>query len=237
MIPVDQCPPLPANPEAVEALFPDADVLQNRFTDHSALCSLGVWPLTVTGILRQLLAAHFCDAENIASPQVRDFLSREGVWRQDADGVSGGALYIESLALWDPQKIEQRPALIIKPHKWDWHKLGIGNRMDVDAITGAEAYTGLWQGAHTIFVICGDEGEAQLVASEIARVLLYFALKISHDYHLHDFDLLTFGESFEVEESDGNYAIPLTCAYSVPCNWVTHQDAPRLKRFATTLNE
>lgn len=233
---MDQCPPSPLNPADVEALYPNSDVLQDRVTGHSALCSLGVWPLTVTGFLRQALIGHFCDTENIASPEVRDFLTREGVWAPDPDGTSAGSLYIESLALWDPQKTEQRPALIIKAHKWDWHKLGIANMADADPQTGQISYTGLWQGAHTIFVVAGDEGEAQLLAGEIARILLYFGLQISHNYHLHDFDLLTFGESFEIEESDGNYAVPLTVAYWVPCNWMTHQDAPRLKRFQTTTN-
>jgi hypothetical protein len=215
----------------VEALFPDGSRPETRTFPISSLCSHGITPSIITGFIKQLLTQHFCDTQNILNAAVRaDMVDRGGY-----SASNPNSLLIEVLDRWlQGQSSESRPALLIKSHAWESVRVGLGNRSGSSDLTGEEFFYCQWKGSHTIFAFAGQPGEAQNLATEIAKVFMYYATVIEQELGLNRFVPVTIGEAASVKESKENYAVPVTVAYIVPDAWTLTPDAPRLKRIVFT---
>lgn len=185
----------------------------------------------MTGFLKQVLAQHFCDTDNILNAAIRaDMVARGGY-----SAANPNSLLIEALERWlQGQGSESRPALLIKSHQWDSVRVGIGNSSGGSTQTGAEHFYCQWNGSHTVFALAANGREAQDLATEIALVFLFYSKVIEHELGLHRFVPVSIGEIAAVKESKENYVVPVTVAYVVPQEWVLEPDAPRLKRIIFT---
>lgn len=222
------CNAPPPNSPSVEALFPTGSGPENRFATKSSLCSLAASPLTVTGGLRQFFCQLFADPNNIENLITREFLIREGPYRDD-DNPS--AFLIEDMARFRPEVMGQKPAILVRENDWEWQKIGIGNRAGGDVRTGQEFFEGLWVGSHTIFVISGNPSQARQVAMECTRALLHFAIQLLDVLQLAQLCVpLKLGAVSTVKELPGQYACVLDIAYRAGEKWVTEVEAPRLDR-------
>lgn len=217
----------------VDDLYPDGTAPEQRLDKLSALCSLGHSPRLMTGIIRQLLLQYFTDEENVRNAHLRQFLRDNGTW---SAGVDSG-LYIESLLRWRPELTESRPALVIKEGDWDWTRVGIGDAAGEDWRTGKESFYGLWKGSHTVFAIGNEGAETQILAAEVADLLLFYAPVIAEQMNLQRFVPLQMGAPAALQESTENYVIPVSVAYIVERQWYTLPDAPRLKRIVFDVEE
>lgn len=231
-IPQD-CPQGPLNSPDIEDLYPDGSVPETRLNTLSALCSYGVTPLVMTGAIRQLLIQRFSDARNILNATLRERIQREGVWSEDA---STGIL-IESLHRWRPELTESRPGLVIKEGGWNWQRMGIGDIDGEDFRSGRKYFGGYWYGSHTIFALADEGAEAQILASEAMKCMLWFEEEICKQFELQRFVPVSHGEVSALKESRENYVVPLVVAYVVPEFWYIQPDAPRLKRIVWRASE
>lgn len=222
----EACPRGPDNPPEIEDLYPPGTTPERRFVTLSGLCSYGVTPLVMQGALRNVLIQHFGDVRNILNATLRDRMVRDGPWRETSDTP----LVIESLHRWRPELAEKRPALVLKEGAWQWQQQGIGNQAGEDYRSGRQFFGGLWAGSHTIFAIAQNGAEAQILATEALKCLLWFATEIAGQLELQRFVPVSIGEVAALKESAEHYVVPVVVAYLVPEGWWIQPDAPRTKR-------
>ena len=217
--------PTAANPTSVMALFPDGSSPEERMQKLSALCSFGHTQLVMTGAIRQILMQHFVDPQNVLSASLRAYLEREGAWTADTDT----GLMIESIDKWRPELTEARPAVVIKEGDWDWMRMGIGDYTGVDPRDGTQFFAGYWKGTHTIFALGNKGAETRILASEIAKLLLWFQRVILDQLGLHRFIVVKIGALHALKEATENYVVPVVVAYVAEELWSIQVEAPRLK--------
>jgi hypothetical protein len=222
----------PQNPETVEAQFPSGSTPENRVDNVSALCSYGMRPHVMTGLLRQLLLGHFADPENIDDARVRQQLADLNAWRpeEEDETVTTSGILIESITRWAPNTADKRPAIIIKRNTWQWSKVVIGDKAAQNIYTGKESYFGFWQGSHTIYCMAGTGAETEFLATEVVKFLILFSPLIRTQMELKKFYVSEVGGVGEVQEVVQGYAVPVTVAYVAEENWSIQPYAPRLKR-------
>lgn len=220
------CPSGPLNSDEVEALYPQGSSPEIRLDKLSALCSYGQSPLVMTGALRQVLIQHFSDVRNILNGSLRKRMEREGVW---SEGQNTG-IVIEALNRWRPELTEARPGLVLKEGTWQWMRMGIGDQKGEDYRSGRMNFGGYWQGSHTIFALAKEGAEAQVIAIEAMKCLLWFEEEICSQLELQRFVPVSIGEVAALKESREHYVVPIVVAYVVPEFWYLQPDAPRTKR-------
>jgi hypothetical protein len=203
---------------------------ENRVERVSALCSYGMRPHVMTGLLRQLLITHFADPNNIEEPKLRQKLKDSGAWVPDENGLYNSGILIESITRWLPNDADNRPAILIKRNTWAWKKLGIGDQAGVNIFEGSHQYTGLWEGSHTLYCLALTGLETELLAIEVVRFLQHFAPWIREQMDLKRFMISEVGGAGEVQEVVQGYAVPVTVAYVAEESWALQPAAPRLKR-------
>jgi hypothetical protein len=226
---VSTCDDTP-NPPEIEALYPEGSTPEPRLDKVSALCSYGMRPHVMTGLLRQLLLAHFSDPENIEEPRVRRQLEQIGMWRPSDNGLNAGGILIESITRWQPATADKRPAILLRRNGWRWQRQGIGDKAQTNAYEGSTHYAGLWEGSHTLFCLCPSGAETELLATEVVKFLHSFAPWIREQMNLFRFFVSEVGGVSEVQEALQGYAVPVTVAYMAEEAWQLQPYAPRLKR-------
>jgi len=226
---VTDCNDLP-NPPEVEALFPEGSVPEPRLNKVSALCSYGMRPHVMTGLIRQLLLGHFSDPDNIEEPRVRRQLAEIGMWRPSDNGLNAGGILIESITRWQPATADKRPAVLIRRNSWRWQRQGVGDQIGGNVYEGSLSYAGMWEGSHTLFCLCPSGAETEFLATEVVKFLHQFSPWIREQMNLHRFMVSEVGGIGEVQEALQGYAVPVTVAYVAEEAWTLQPYAPRLKR-------
>lgn len=218
------------NPPDVEAQFPDGSAPEKRLGTVSALCSYGMRPHVMTGLLRQLLMTHFSDPNNIEEPKIRRHVETLGTWKPADDGVNSGGILIESITRWLPNTADKRPAILIKRNGWRWTRQGIGDLSGQNEYTGEKNYAGFWEGSHTLFCLAPNGVETEFLTTEVVKFLITFSPLIREQMDLHKFIVSEVGGIGEVQEVVQGYAVPVTVAYVAEEAWSLQPYAPRLKR-------
>jgi len=108
--------------------------------------------------------------------------------------------------------------------------MGIGDITGEDYRSGELTFGGYWQGSHTIFALAKEGAEAQILAIEVAKCLLWFGSEILEQLELQRFVPVSIGEVAALKESREHYVVPVVVAYVVPEFWKLQPDAPRTKR-------
>jgi hypothetical protein len=194
-------------------------------------------PHVVTGVLRQLLIAHFADANNIEDTLLRQKFLDSGAWKIDENGLNDTGILIESITRWTPNSANKRPAILIKRNSWEWQKLAIGDLTGQDYSTGSKSYTGLWQGSHSLYCIAAWGLETELLATEVVRFLTHFSPWIREQMDFKRFMVTEVGGVGEVKEVVQGYAVPVTVSYVAEESWSLQPYAPRLKRIVLKASE
>jgi hypothetical protein len=218
------------NPPEVEAQFPPGSQPENRVPKVSALCSYGMRPHVMTGLLRQLLLGHFSDPENIEEPRVRRHIRALGAWQPVDGGDVNNGILIESITRWSPNTADKRPAILIKRNSWQWQKQVIGDITGSNPYTGEVSYAGMWSGSHTLYCLSAAGAETEFLATEVVKFLINFSPLIRDQMDLFRFYVAEVGGIGEVQEVVQGYAVPVTVAYVAEEAWSLQPYAPRLKR-------
>jgi len=185
------------------------------------------------GALRQVLLQHFADARNILNGTLRKSIERDGVWSKEANT----GIYIESLHKWRPELTESRPAIILAEGDWKWQRMGIGDQTGYEVRSGKRFFGGFWQGTHTFFAVANSGAEAQLLAWEVAKIMLWFGPEIMDKLELHRFVPVAVGKVSALKEATENYVVPVSVAYVAAETWSLQVEAPRLKRIVFRASE
>lgn len=217
----------------MENQFPTGSTPGVRTCEISALCSYGFSPLVVQGILRQTLIQHFSDHRNILNASLRKRIKDDGSWTPDAKT----GIYIESLHQWRPEQTESRPGIVLKEQDWQWQRRGIGDRFGGSVISGQHTFSGFWSGSHTLFALGNEGAETQILAIEVAKILLWYGPLFVSDLGMHRFVPVSIGAVAALKESTENYVVPVNVAYMVQESWHLTPEAPRLKRIQFKASE
>lgn len=223
----------------VTPIFPDGTIPENRLAVSSAVCSIGMRPLMITGILEHILLAHFADSQNLENPFLRKkFQNLRPATVEDLTGANPpGGILIAPASKWQPQTTEQRPAIIIRRNDWQWETRLIGNRIVGDGTPDQhERYTGWWRGSHTLFALARSGAEAEILGAEVIKLLTWYHSQIRDSFNLDRFVPVGAGALVEIEEAAEHYAVPVTVAYRGQENWAMFQNVPRLKTMRPEIN-
>lgn len=208
---------------------PVVTVPENRLDQPSALCSLGLSPHRISGIMLQLLRTHFSDANHIQDVALRKKLVDHGAWRNAASS----RILIETSSKWKPDAAETRPAVIVHRRDVRGDNLYVGEQSGTDSMTGQRDFTGYWSGMVTVGCFSADAGEADVLAWEVAQYLRRFCPLFVENFSLHRCQIKRVGEyqklKFEANERAG---VPVDLVYAFEDNWSVTPDAPILKRVA-----
>lgn len=218
------------NPPEIEAQFPTGSSPESRVDRVSSLCSYGMRPHVMTGLLRQLLIGHFSDPENIEDGRVRRMVEELGGWKPADNGLNQPGILVESITRWNPTNNDKRPGVLIKRNSWSWLRKGIGDKAGANTYTGSTSYTGFWEGSHTLYCLAQNGGETEFLATEVVKFLVTFSPLITDQMRLMRFFVSEVGGVGEVQEVVQGYAVPVTVSYVAEESWSLQPYAPRLKR-------
>jgi hypothetical protein len=218
------------NPPEVEAQFPAGSDPENRVEKVSALCSYGMRPHVMTGLLRQLLIGHFSDPANIEEIRVRRHIEDLGAWKPADNGLNQTGFLIESITRWNPNNSDKRPAVLIKRNEWAWQRRGVGDKISGDSYTGASSYVGFWAGSHTLYCLAQNGAETEFLAAEVVKFLVTFSPLIVDQMDLMRFYVSEVGGVGTVQEVAEGFAVPVTVSYVAEEAWTLQPYVPRLKR-------
>ena len=218
------------NPEEIEELYPEGSAPENRVKKVSALCSYGMRPHVMTGLLRQLLVDHFADVQNIEDPKVRRQIETLGAWQPVENGLNQSSILIESITRWNPNNADKRPAVLIKRNDWRWMRQTIGDKAGENPYTGSTSYMGFWEGSHTLYCLAQNGAETEFLTTEVVRFLVTFSPLIRDQMDLMRFLVSSVGGIGEVQEVIQWYAVPVTVSYVAEESWELRPYVRRLKR-------
>jgi hypothetical protein len=218
------------NPPEIETQFPAGAETDNRVDRVSSLCSYGMRPHVMTGLLRQLLIGHFSDPENIDDGRVRRMVEELGGWKPADNGLNQTGILVESITRWNPTNNDKRPAVLIKRNSWTWSRKSIGDKAGSNAYTGSTSYIGFWEGSHTLYCLAQHGAETEFLTAEVVKFLVTFSPLITDQMQLMRFFVSEVGGVGEVQEVVQGYAVPVTVSYVAEESWSLQPYAPRLKR-------
>lgn len=197
------------------------------FEPESSILSTGIKPNIVTGALIQILRSLFSDPKNIVETQLNSF-----IWNANP---SLTAILIEALYKWQPENVQQRPAVLVKRGEWKVTKISIGDKLH--GAPEETGYTDMRQvvamaGSTTMFCLGNSGLEAELLASEVSYHLMEFSAVIRQQLCLGSFQVSDLGEVSRFEEAHDHFAVPVTVVYSFMHNWKLLRQTPEWMRTA-----
>lgn len=207
------CPPVPPAP-------PEQDRRQLMMNCLAGSLAQLKWrPLLLTGLLRQLLIAHFASTDNIEDPDLKDPV-HAAIWR---DSEETGIL-IETVQRWRGDLVQKRPAVLINRNAYKNMRLTISD-VNGPSRQGFLNYVTMWVGSHSLFAISGSGAGCEILATEVQRELTQFGPVILQQLGLHKFQVTEVGEVSEVEESAQNFAAPITIGWAYEETWQIEPEA------------
>lgn len=194
----------------------------------SSLCSLGVRPQLITGVLRDVLIRHFYSSDTIEEYDLRHLL-----WTAN----DRTKILIESIHRWKPGTVERRPAILIKFNGIQNHRVGVGDRnLGPSAnMYGHATYSTFWYGSHTVFCIAAEGAQAQLLGTEVQRELTQFGPQILATLDLKKFQVVDVRGLNEIEEAREAFAVPINIGYAYEEKWILREQAMPLRRISLSL--
>jgi len=187
----------------------------------SSLCTTGLLPHILTGVLLQTMQHHFSEPTNIIQEPLRSY-----VWTPEAE-VS--RISIEAVYNWTPETIQQRPAVVVKRGQLKTGKMSIGNIFHgppEDTGYAEDQMIVTFQGNHQLFCCARTGTEAELLGAEVAYELLEFSQIIRNEFGFMSFELFEIGQIHRLQESHDHYAVPITVAYAYSHGWRVLRQRP-----------
>lgn len=205
-------------------------VPQETHPPASALCSMSLSPLRLTGFLVQHFQRHFTNMDAIGIAPLRQY-----TWDASPDR---SRILVASLTRWDPQAAGVRPAVLIRRNDWNVSRIGINDALQSSTILdGSQRYEVLMSGSYTLFALSVEAGEAEELGFEVMEELLGFGKVFREKLDLARFIVTQIGRPQLVLESREHFGVPITVAHCHTYRWVVRQQAPRLHSFDVTIEK
>ncbi len=196
----------------------------------SSICSTGLRPHILTGIVLWLMRRHFISAAGIQHPQLKSY-----IWSAD-QRVS--KILIEPIWKWHAPSIQKRPAIMVKRNALRPRQLGLADGQSLVGVPNTDKVPANQElhaqiaigGSHTIFAISGKPAQADELGTEIAIRLIQYQQAIQREFSFNRFRVAEIGALARLEESEEHFAVPITVAYTFVDVWAVWAEAPFLKR-------
>lgn len=208
----------PGEPDAAEPRYSgtlEGEDLQN------ALCATGWSPYTLTGFVVDWLRRHFGSPLNVDTPDLRNAL-----WTPS----QRTGIVIEEEGYWFGDKVEKRPAVVVKRNAYRSIRLVRNNLAGHNLETGVRDHFVLWSGSHTVFCIHRSSAAADLLATEVQMELTRFAPVLVQMLGLLYLDVVEVGPASEVEEATESRVVPVTLGWVYEEGWQVIEEAPPLRQ-------
>ena len=189
--------------------------------EPSSLCSTGLTPHILDGAFLQIMRHHFSHPDYITQDPLKCY-----VWDVDA---AKRTILIDPVYKWDVQKIQERPAILVKRGAWQTQRMSIANKWHGPPEESGYEYATMnviIVGSHNFFAIARTGTEAEELGAEVAYELLEFSQIIREQFGLSKFDLQRIGEVQRLDESHDHFVVPVTVTYGIIHNWRVLQQSP-----------
>ncbi len=216
-----------AQPDTVPAGFAQYHNLQ----DIQPLCSTGLSPAIITGVIMRLLANHFAEPGLIMDPDLRQY-----VWNPKAEQSK---IRIVSNTRFDPKAEGRLPALIVKrgPMKSDRKMIDdrVGARTIAEQQAGIINYSRFMTGTSRVFVVSERDGEAEALAMEVFDTLSFISNEIVARLPFHEFQVMNLGELGVLEAMGNKIGVPIDLQFTFEYAWAIKPLAPLVKNIKLDL--
>lgn len=229
------CDSSPENLPEVEALF-SGGTPEDRRTAVSDLCSYGLAPPVVHGILHQLLRQHFCDPIHMLNPRLRERLREYGPWRITANTSDGRptGLRILSDYDWESAGADAQLAIVVSPGDWKFARVQPHDVLASNDQTGVLEFCGLWNGSHTIFALANIPADALSLGTEVTKLLLHAGYAIGAGFGFSAFQMQEQSRPQRRKPYGDHWSVATTISYTVTERWETRPEAPYLQHISLT---
>lgn len=199
--------------------------------DPSSLCSTGMRPSYMTGVLLRLLEAHFADPDNIVDAALKGL-----IWAAHGDNSVTTRILIEPYHRYEAKNIQQRPAIYVRRGPFQAQSFAIRDRSlthlrrRTGNLEGSDFYK-MMTGQHQIICVAKGPGDmaAERISEEVFYTLLEYAPAIKQDMKLGRFNTTTLSPTSLVDEDQQNYAAGISCTWITAHSWTLKTIAPILR--------
>jgi hypothetical protein len=207
-------------------------VFRHNFDRIRELCSVGLSPRMLSGVIMRLLKNHFSDPALILTPNLRQYIY--------SDDALKSRIRIVKSANFDATTAGQYPALIVRrlPLQSQRHSMGdrtdtFGNIQD-EQMRGIQRHSRFITGAHRIFCLAENEAESEDLAQEVFDLLSFLSPAVVGYLPFHDFAVTAMGDQGVLDDTPAiGVAVDVTYAYEFA--WTLQALAPRLKTISLGL--
>ena len=225
----------PANPQGLPVLTVPTEgdfVVRHGLDSISTLCTAGLTPRVISGLLIRLLQNHFSSADLIMDPKLQQYL-----WTQNS---LTSKIRIIPNANFDPKSAGQYPAVIVGRGALESKRFVMNDRTqlasgDAEAqMKGYARYTRFHHVSFTITVISEALGEADDLATEVFDTLTYLSPVMTEKLPFHDFQVVGLGAIGALSDVGTLLAVPIQLTMVYESAWALQPLAPRLKTITIT---
>jgi len=207
------------------------------YGEQSALCITRPAPHVVTGLILQLLRAHFSDPDNIVDPKLKGF-----IWTDDdtTGHTINSKVKIEPSYKFDAATVEQRPSILVRRGEFISNEFALTN--------GSAAYmsdNGNYEGKvkqvkltgqHSIEV-CGHSAmEADRLSEEVFFRMLEYKSVIEQDLKFSHFEVKVLKGLQKIEEGNEHWKASIDIRWAFIYSWRVVALAPILKKVGQIFN-
>ena len=196
------------------------------------LCSLGLSPRMLSGVVMRLLKNHFSDPDLILTPNLKQYVFNE------ADALVSKIRIVKSVHF-DPKTAGQSPALIVKRgglqstrHSMADRAGATRGRQATDDMRGISHHSRFITGGHRIFCVAESDGESEDLAQEVFDVLSFLSPAVIERLPFHDFQVTGLAEQGALTETATQVGVAVDLTYTYEYAWSLQALAPRLKTFS-----
>lgn len=209
------------------------------YDDKSALCIIRPSPHIVTGLLLNLVRAHFSDPNNIVDPKMRGY-----TWVDDGEELENpdiqALIQIEPSYMFNPSTLQQRPSILIERGNFGSQEFLINNgpQMSPDRNGNLKGVTKTVKlgGQHKIQA-CAENGMiADRLAEEVYFRMLEYKTVIKQDLNFSDFEVTVLNSLEKVPENQEHWKATVIIVWSFLYSWNVQAVAPVLKKVGQIFN-
>jgi len=202
----------------------------------SSICTTGIKPQIMTGILLQLLRSQFSREETIQEPALKECLWVGSPPEYVQEDPSRSKIMIEPVFRWDARIVQQRPAILVKRGTWSPQLRGIGQNvyqprsLDPDDLPeNGERYLTNIVGTHMLFCVAQEGAQAELLGTEVYERQITFSKMFIQDFGLSSYWVPQISDVKKLNESKEHFAVIVNLQYTVPMPYRITQQAPLFK--------
>jgi hypothetical protein len=216
---------------------PTWDQPTKSYDEQSALCIIRPTPTVVTGLLLQLVRAHFGSVDNIVEPKLKGYL-----WQDtDTQGHTVEShIQIEPAYKFNPTTVQQRPSILVERGPFGSSEFLLNNSPGGGVINNGNYQEPvnyvILEGSHQLDCIGKTAREAELLGEEVFFRMLEYTPVISSDLNFSYFDVTLLDKLVKVDENHIHFKAAITIKWKFVYNWRLASVSPVLKQIGQSFN-